>query len=63
MGTKHTKTGTQEEQIIPTTCSSHCAGVCLLKVHVKDGVITRIETDDGDGPQLRGCLKGRAYRH
>ncbi len=51
-----------EEKIIPTMCSSHCAGVCLLKVHVKDGVITRIETDDGDGPQLRGCLKGRAYR-
>jgi len=51
-----------EEKIIPTMCSSHCAGVCLLKVHVKEGVITRIETDDGDGPQLRGCLKGRAYR-
>ncbi len=52
----------EEETVIPTTCSSHCAGVCLLKVHVKDGVITRIETDDGEGPQLRGCLKGRSYR-
>jgi anaerobic dimethyl sulfoxide reductase subunit A len=52
----------EKEQVIPTTCSSHCGGVCLLKVHVKDGVITRVETDDGEEPQLRGCLRGRAYR-
>jgi anaerobic dimethyl sulfoxide reductase subunit A len=25
-------------------------------------VITRIESDDGDEPQLRACLRGRAYR-
>ncbi len=34
----------------------------MLKVHVKDGVVTRIETDDGEEPQYRACLKGRAYR-
>jgi len=34
----------------------------VFKVHVKDGIITRIETDDGDEPQLRACLRGRAYR-
>ena len=34
----------------------------MHKVHVKDGIITRIETDDGEEPQLRSCLKGRAYR-
>ncbi|MBU2578120.1 molybdopterin-dependent oxidoreductase, partial [Patescibacteria group bacterium] len=45
-----------------TTCTSHCGGSCLLKVHVKEGVITRIETDDGEEPQLRACLKGRAQR-
>ena len=50
------------ERVVPTVCSSHCGGACLLKVHVKDGVITRIETDDGEEPQLRGCLRGRAYR-
>ena len=43
-------------------CASHCGGACLLKVHVRDGIITRIETDDGEEPQLRGCLRGRAYR-
>ena len=50
------------EKIIPTTCASHCGGTCVLKVHVREGVITRIETDDGEEPQLRACLKGRAYR-
>jgi anaerobic dimethyl sulfoxide reductase subunit A len=49
-------------QVIATMCASHCGGACLLKVHVRDGVITRIETDDGEEPQLRGCLRGRAYR-
>jgi len=51
-----------DEQVIMTTCSSHCGGACGLKVYVKDGTITRIETDDGEEPQARACLKGRAYR-
>jgi anaerobic dimethyl sulfoxide reductase subunit A len=50
------------EKVIPTVCCSHCGGACVLKVHVKDGVVTRIETDDGDEPQYRACLRGRAYR-
>lgn len=53
--------GTTDE-IVTTTCASHCGGSCILKLHVRDGVITRIETDDGDEPQLRACLRGRAYR-
>jgi anaerobic dimethyl sulfoxide reductase subunit A len=50
------------EEIISTACTNHCGAGCLLKVHVKDGVVTRIETDDGPEPQLRGCLRGRAHR-
>jgi anaerobic dimethyl sulfoxide reductase subunit A len=50
------------EKVITTVCNSHCGGACVLKVHVKDNVITRIETDDGPEPQLRACLKGRSYR-
>jgi anaerobic dimethyl sulfoxide reductase subunit A len=50
------------EEVVATTCSPHCGGSCLLKIHVKDGVITRIETDDGEEPQLRACLRGRAWR-
>ncbi len=51
-----------EEKLVTTTCSSHCGGRCIVKVHVRDGVITRIESDDGEEPQLRACLRGRAYR-
>jgi len=51
-----------KEDVVTTTCASHCGGSCILKLHLEDGVITRIETDDGVEPQLRGCLRGRAYR-
>ncbi len=51
-----------EEKVITTTCNTHCGGACVLKVHVREGVITRIETDDGEEPQFRACLRCRAYR-
>ena len=51
-----------DEMVIPTMCASHCGGSCVLNVHVKDGVITRIETDNSEEPQLRACVRGRAYR-
>jgi anaerobic dimethyl sulfoxide reductase subunit A len=50
------------EEITRTACSSHCGGRCLLNVHTRDGVITRIESDTGKEPQLRACLRCRAYR-
>ncbi len=34
----------------------------MLKAHVKDGKIIRLETDDGEEPQLRACVRGRSYR-
>jgi anaerobic dimethyl sulfoxide reductase subunit A len=57
------------ERVIRAGCPSHnCGGRCLLKVYVQDGVIVRIESDDRpsdslEDPQLRACLRGRAYRH
>jgi len=51
------------EKTVLTTCPHDCGGRCVLKAHVKDGVITRLETDDGEEPQLRACVRGRAYRH
>ncbi|MBI4288500.1 MAG: molybdopterin-dependent oxidoreductase [Chloroflexi bacterium] len=56
------QTSPGQEKVVTTTCSSHCGGTCVLQVHVKDGVITRIESDSGAEPQFRACLKGRAYR-
>jgi len=59
---------TTEERMVRVGCPSHnCGGRCLLRVTVRDGVIVRIETDDRPGdtvadPQLRACVRGRAYR-
>lgn len=50
------------EKVVPSFCSSHCGGACFLRVHVKGGVITRIESDDNRMPPFRACLRGRAYR-
>ena len=47
---------------IITTCGHDCGGRCVLRVHVRNGKIVNIETDDGVEPQLRACLRGRAYR-
>jgi len=49
-------------KIINTGCCHDCGGRCTLKAHVKDGKIIRFETDNGEDPQLRACLRGRAYR-
>lgn len=56
------KTEENGEAVVTTTCTTHCGGGCLLRVHLKDGVITRIETDEGEEPQYRACLRGRAQR-
>ncbi len=57
-----TKTTERGTRIVPTGACYDCGGRCVLKVHVKDGVAVRVETDDGEEPQLRACARGRAYR-
>ena len=54
-----------DEMIVRCTSALDCGGRCPLRMHVKDGVITKIEGDDFEDPekQLRACLRGRAYRH
>lgn len=51
-----------EATIVPTAACYDCGGRCVLKVHLKDGVAVRVETDDGEEPQLRACARGRAMR-
>lgn len=54
--------------IVRAGCPAHnCGGRCVLKLHVRDGRVIRIGTDDRPGdtladPQLRACIRGRAYR-
>ena len=62
MTTKNEQGKISEEKIVRTACSSHCGGTCFLRVHLRENKITRIETDDGEEPQMRACLRCRAYR-
>jgi len=55
------KDGHSEKVILSGACHD-CGGRCLHRVHVRDGKIVRLQTDDGEAPQYRSCLKGRAYR-
>ncbi len=60
-------TSTEEYRVVPMACPHNCGGSCLLNAHVRNGVIERISGDEADEnasvPQLRGCARGRAYRH
>ncbi|MHA1728213.1 MAG: molybdopterin-dependent oxidoreductase [Promethearchaeota archaeon] len=51
-----------EVRIINTGCCHDCGGRCILRAHVKNGKIIRIETDNTEEPQIRACVRGRAYR-
>jgi anaerobic dimethyl sulfoxide reductase subunit A len=51
-----------EDQVVYTICDSHCGGSCVIRVHVRENKIVRLETDDAEEPQLRACARGRAYR-
>ena len=61
------ETATEEYRVVPVACPHNCGGRCLLKAHVRNGVIEKLSGDDADDsgsvPQLRGCARGRTYRH
>ncbi|MCI6989176.1 MAG: molybdopterin-dependent oxidoreductase [Campylobacter sp.] len=57
-----------EEQIFIGACPVNCGSKCMLKAHVKNGVITHITSDDeGDdryeSRQIRACVRGRSTRY
>ncbi|MFH2103477.1 MAG: DMSO/selenate family reductase complex A subunit [Chloroflexota bacterium] len=58
--------GTSTTRKVRVGCPAHnCGGRCLLIAHIQDGCIVRLETDDRPdtvaAPQLRACVRGRAY--
>lgn len=62
MDKKNPPPADDEATIVNTGCCHDCGGRCVLKARVKDGRIVRIETDNGEDPQIRACARGRAYR-
>jgi len=56
-----------DEKIVWSACLVNCGSRCPLRLHVRDGEIVRVETDDtGDAEygthQLRCCVRGRSIR-
>ena len=53
-------------RVVRVGCPAHnCGGRCLLLAHVQDGRVVRLDADDRPdtvgAPQLRACVRGRAY--
>jgi len=56
-----------ETKVVWSSCNVNCGSRCPLMLHVNDGQIIRVETDDtGDDiyghHQVRACVRGRSIR-
>jgi anaerobic dimethyl sulfoxide reductase subunit A len=59
---KKRKESATESKVVVSSCVHDCGGRCVLKLHIENGKIVRIESDNGEEPQLKACLRGRSYR-
>jgi anaerobic dimethyl sulfoxide reductase subunit A len=50
------------DRIVTTSCAYDCGARCIIRVHIEDGRIERISTDDGPLPGLRACPRGLAWK-
>ncbi|MCD7896044.1 MAG: molybdopterin-dependent oxidoreductase [Planctomycetaceae bacterium] len=62
-GVRSTLPGAKPE-IIRTGGFNNCGGKCVITAAVDSGCVLSLDTDTGDNaPQIRACVRGRAYRH
>ncbi len=59
--------GAPEERVVWQSCMVNCGSRCALRVHVRNGEIVRVETDntgadDYGTHQVRACVRGRSVR-
>lgn len=62
MSGKNSSLSEDDVNIIKTGCCHDCGGRCVLRAHIQNGKIIKYETDNDEDPQLRACMRGRAYR-
>ncbi|WP_117233010.1 DmsA/YnfE/YnfF family dimethyl sulfoxide reductase [Vibrio maerlii] len=57
-----------DEKVVWSACTVNCGSRCPLRMHVQDGEIKYVETDNtgsdvyGENTQVRACLRGRSMR-
>ncbi|NOH95157.1 DmsA/YnfE/YnfF family dimethyl sulfoxide reductase [Vibrio sp. 99-70-13A1] len=57
-----------EEKVVWSACTVNCGSRCPLRMHVQNGEIKYVETDNtgndvfGEDVQVRACLRGRSMR-
>ena len=52
----------EPQRIIATAGGNNCGGRCQIRASVEQGCVLSLDTDCGEEPQLRACVKGRGYR-
>jgi len=55
------------DKIVWSSCNVNCGSRCPLRVHVKNGKVVRVDTDNTDEDtygihEIRACLRGRGLR-
>lgn len=61
-------TSTNKEKVVWSACTVNCGSRCPLRMHVVDGEIKYVETDNTGNDvydefhQVRACLRGRSMR-